>query len=204
MSLAIATKENLKAWKSASRADDGRPLEYVLLSIIKKGMEYKASLVASDGYRIIEKYIDPDVHAAAARVNIPRKVVQAAEKSMGKNDRAYIEHGKITIRAATPDIPVVDYDSPVKAIIPFIEQTSFDFPEVKTLLERATAQPFPEKVMVIDPKLLQEVLNQFKSSNGQNMYVELHMAGKNDVLLFKAHDPIDGNEITGGLTPIHS
>ncbi len=123
MSYASATKEQLRAWKAASGGDEGRILENVQLKIEKSKVDVQASLIATDGYYLIRRDIDAELGAKTHQMNIPRKAMQAAEKSMGKNDRAYFEDGRITVRTGTPEM-FADLDSPVKIIIPFAEQTA--------------------------------------------------------------------------------
>lgn len=202
MSYASATKEQLRAWKAASGGDEGRILENVQLKIEKSKVDVQASLIATDGYYLIRRDIDAEMGAKTHQMNIPRKAMQAAEKSMGKNDRAYFEDGRITVRTGTPEM-FADLDSPVKIIIPFTEQTAMNFPDTKTLLERGADSPFPQKTIKVDPKLLRELLDQFKS-DGHVPEVSLDIRGANEVLLIRTSSTMDGNDIVGGIMPIKS
>lgn len=201
-SYASATKEQLRAWKMASGGDDGRVIENILLKVEKSKVDAQASLIATDGYSIIRREIDAEMGAKSHQMNVPRKAMQAAEKSMGKNDRAYFEDGKIVVRAGSSEM-LADFDSPVKIIIPFAEQIAMKFPDAATLLERSVDSPFPQKLIKVDPKLLRDLLDQFKS-NGLVYEVYLDIRGANEVLLIRSSATVDGNDIVGGLMPLKS
>lgn len=202
MSYASATKEQLRAWKVASGGDEGRILENVQLKVEKSKVDAQASLIATDGYFIIRRDIDAEMGAKTHSLNIPRKAMQAAEKSMGKNDRAYFEDGRITVRTGTPEM-FADLDSPVKIIIPFSEQTAMNFPDTKTLLERGVDSPFPQKTIKVNPKILRDLLDQFKS-DGPVYEVSLDIRGANEVLIIRSTATVDGNDIIGGIMPLKS
>ncbi len=203
MSYASATKDQLRAWKIASSGDDGRVIENVLLKVDKSKVDVQASLIATDGYFIIRRDIDGEPGAKTCSVNIPRKALQVAERVMGKHDRAYFADNKITVRAGSAENPIVDLDSPVKMTIPFAEQTSMDFPDLKTFLERGVDSPFPKKLIKVSPKLLRDLLDQFKS-DGLVREVFLDIRGANEILLIRSSATIDGNDIIGGLMPMKS
>ena len=200
MSYASATKEQLRAWRMASSGDDGRILESVLLKGEKTKVDAVASLIATDGYTIIRRDIDAEIGAKTHQMSVTRKALQAAEKSMGKNDRAYFEDGRITVRTGTPEM-FADLDSPVKIIIPFSEQTSMNFPDTKTLLERSVDSMFPLKTIKVDPKKLRDLLDQFRS-DGMVYEVQIDIRGANEILLIRSSATMDGNDIVGGIMPL--
>ncbi len=78
-----------------------------------------------------------------------------------------------------------------------------NFPDTKTLLERGADSPFPQKTIKVDPKLLRELLDQFKS-DGPVPEVSLDIRGANEVLLIRTSSTMDGNDIVGGIMPIKS
>lgn len=201
-SYASATKEQLRAWKVASGGDEGRILEHVQLKIEKSKVDAQASLIATDGTYIIRRDIDAEMGAKTHSMSIPRNAMRAAERSMGKNDRAYFEDGRITVRTGTPEL-FADLDSPVKIIIPFSEQTVMNFPETKTLLERGVDSMFPQKTIKVNPKILRDLLDQFKS-DGSVYEVSIDIRGANEVLLVRTSATMDGNDIVGGIMPLKS
>ena len=202
MSYASATKEQLRAWKVSSNRDDGHVIENILLKVDKSKTNARASLIATDGYYMIRRDIDAEIGAKMHQMNIPRKAMQAAERSMGKNDRAYFDDCKVTVRAGSSEI-LADSDSPVKIIIPFAEQMEMKFPDAENLLKRGVDSPFPSKVIKVNPKLLRELLDQFKS-DGSVYEVSLDIRGANEILLIRSSATVDGNDIVGGIMPIKS
>lgn len=203
--IAKMTKQQIKVYQMAQKAAEGRSIENILLEIAKdKSGILCATLVATNGYKIIRREIDAGTLAKEGRINIPQCVMKAADKVMSSDDVAFLYDNKLVIKYNPfQENQIVEEDFPSKAEILFTEQTEMHFPETRQLVERKTDCMIPEKVITIDPDLLIKTLQQFKEGS-RFVNVKLHIAGANDVLIIKADNTFDGNDITAGIMPIRS
>lgn len=203
--IAKITKQQIKVYQMAQKPGEGRIIENVLLDITKDDSGvYCATLAATDGYKIIRREIDTGTAAKEGRINIPHSAMKAADKVMSPSDVAFLYDNKVVIKYNPhQEEQIIEEDFPSKAEILFIEQTEMNFPETRQLVERKTDCMIPEKVITINPDLLIKTLQQFKEGD-HFVSVKLHIAGANDVLIIKADDTYDGNDITAGIMPIRN
>ena len=199
------TKQQIKVYQMTQRAVEGRSIENVLLEITKdKSGVLCATLVATNGYKIIRREVDTGAAAKEDRINIPQYVMKAADKVMSPDDVAFLYNNKLVVKYNPfQESQIVEEDFPSKAEILFTEQAEMHFPETRQLVERKTDCMIPEKVITIAPDLLIKTLQQFKEGS-RFVNVKLHIAGANDVLIIKADSTFDGNDITAGIMPIRS
>jgi len=203
--IAKMTKQQIKVYQMAQKPNEGRAIENILLEITKdKSGVLCATLVATNGYKIIRREVDTGTAAKEDRINVPQYVMKAADKVMSPDDVAFLYNNKLVVKYNPfQESHIIDEDFPSKAEILFTEQTEMRFPETRQLVERKTDCMIPEKVITIDPNLLIKTLQQFKEGN-RFVNVKLHIAGANDILIIKADSTFDGNDITAGIMPIRS
>lgn len=203
--IAKITKQQIKVYQMAQKAAEGRSIENILLEITKdESGVLCATLVATNGYKIIRREIDTGTAAKEDRINIPQYVMKAADKVMSPDDVAFLYNNKLVVKYnQLQESQIVEEDFPSKAEILFTEQAEMHFPETRQLIERKTDCIIPDKVITIDPDLLIKTLQQFKEGS-RFVNVKLHIAGVNDILIIKADSTFDGNDITAGIMPIRS
>lgn len=203
--IAKITKQQIKVYQMAQKAAEGRSIENILLEITKdESGVLCATLVATNGYKIIRREIDTGTAAKEDRINIPQYVMKAADKVMSPDDVAFLYNNKLVVKYnPLQESQIVEEDFPSKAEILFTEQAEMHFPETRQLIERKTDCIIPDKVITIDPDLLIKTLQQFKEGS-RFVNVKLHIAGVNDILIIKADSTFDGNDITAGIMPIRS
>ena len=100
----------------------------------------------------------------------------------------------------------IDESFPIKAEIPFQEQTELRFSETRPFVEQKSSEAFPVKSVIVNPKLLIEALQQFKQSDGMMDGVVIHVGKYDEPVLIKSSPDYawDGNEIVAGVAPIKS
>ena len=203
--IAKITKQQIKVYQMAQKAAEGRSIENILLEITKdESGVLCATLVATNGYKIIRREIDTGTAAKEDRINIPQYVMKAADKVMSPDDVAFLYNNKLVVKYnPLQESQIVEEDFPSKAEMLFTEQAEMHFPETRQLIERKTDCIIPDKVITIDPDLLIKTLQQFKEGS-RFVNVKLHIAGVNDILIIKADSTFDGNDITAGIMPIRS
>lgn len=204
--IAKMTKQQIRVYQMAQKAAEGRSIENILLEIAKdKSGILCATLVATNGYKIIRREVDTGAAAKEDRINIPQYVMKAADKVMSPDDIAFLYNNKLVVKynPYQEESQIIEEDFPSKAEILFTEQAEMHFPETRQLVERKTDCMIPEKVITIDPNLLIKTLQQFKEGS-RFVNVKLHIAGANDILIIKADSTFDGNDITAGIMPIRS
>ena len=100
-SIVSLTKQQIAVYKMAQKpTPQNKVLENIRLEVVEqeKGI-YKATLIATDGYKLIRREVDAEPGAKACSMNIPQSVIVAAEKVMKTDfDRAYVHDGKIIVR----------------------------------------------------------------------------------------------------------
>ena len=209
-SIVSLTKQQIAVYKMAQKpTPQNKVLENVRLEVVEqeKGI-YKATLIATDGYKLIRREVDAEPGAKACSMNIPQSVLVAADKVMKTDfDRAYVHDGKIVVRTNPyGEMVPIDESFPIKAEIPFQEQTELRFPETRPFVEQKSSEAFPVKSVVVNPKLLIEALRQFKQSDGMMGGVVIHVGKHDEPILIKSSPDYawDGNEIVAGVAPIKS
>lgn len=209
-SIVSLTKQQIAVYKMAQKpTPQNKVLENVRLEVVEqeKGI-YKATLIATDGYKLIRREVDTEPGVKACSMNIPQSVLVAADKVMKTDfDRAYVHNGKIIVRTNPyGEMVPIDESFPIKAEIPFQEQTELRFPETRPFVEQKSSEAFPVKSVVVNPKLLIEALRQFKQSDGMMGGVTIHVGKHDEPILIKSSPDYtwDGNEIVAGVAPIKS
>lgn len=83
-SIVSLTKQQIAVYKMAQKpTPQNKVLENVRLEVVEqeKGI-YKATLIATDGYKLIRREVDAEPGAKACSMNIPQSVLVAADKVM--------------------------------------------------------------------------------------------------------------------------
>lgn len=209
-SIVSLTKQQIAVYKMAQEPKpQNKVLENVRLEVVEqeKGI-YKATLIATDAYKLIHREVDAEPGAKACSINIPQSVFAAADKVMNTDfDRAYVHDGKIVVRTNPYDEKVpINESFPIKAEIPFQEQTELRFPETRPIVEQKSSEAFPVKSVIVNPKLLIEALQQFKQSDGMMDGVTIHIDSSDKSILIKSspYYTWDGNEITAAVALMKS
>lgn len=207
MSVAYATKDQMKVWKATTKPDkdyDARPSDNVMLTVKDTDDGSVAYLVASDGYQLIKRNLQPEADAkteAPLKVAIPREAIEKAEKVMKSHDRAYFEANKIVVMEVTEDEDTLQDITRVIANIPYAEQLDL-FRDFESVLEKAVnATDKPEKVCVIDARILRKLTDQLKSGD-ENVYLSIHFKGELDPVVMSAFEDMDYMELTAAIMPI--
>ena len=209
-SIASLTKQQIAVYKMAQEPKpQNKALENVRLEVVEqeKGI-YKATLIATDAYKLIHREVDAEPGAKACSINIPQSVFVAADKIMNTDfDRAYVHDSKIVVRTNPYDEKVpINESFPIKVEIPFQEQTELRFPETRPIVEQKSSEAFPVKSVIVNPKLLIEALQQFKQSDGMMDGVIIYIDSSDKSILIKSspYYTWDGNEITAAVALMKS
>lgn len=205
MSLAYASKDQMKVWKSASKPDKDYPDDKrssVMFQIKKDESGCTVTLSASSGVQLVRRNIQAETDAyaeAPLKVAIPRDAVEQAEKAMKQGDRAYFDESKITVHEVIED-PDIDLEhTRVKAIIPYVEQLDM-FIDMDSPIETIAAQKH-DKVVTIDASVLKRVVDQMK--NGDALcYVTIRMGSEDDGVFLTAFEGIEDEELTAVVMPL--
>lgn len=200
--LAYATKDQLSVFKLAVKdREEGRGA-FVQLDIdYTPGVAAKASLSATDGKKAIRRDIMPAEGVEDYHANISRHAIQAAQKLMGKDCRAYFHTNKIRVARVGEDPKTYLETLETIADIPFTVQTELEF-DVRNVLEHSVEDSeVAERRVCVPLKDLQAALNQFKHGNNA-IWVHVTMRGNNEVLKISAFEQLDGEGIFAAVAPI--
>ncbi len=211
MSLAYASKDQMKVWKSALKPEkDGHDVATTKVQFIINAVDpkdktkgYTAHLIATDGYQAMKRQIEVEADAggeAPLKIGIPREAVEQAEKAMKKGDRAYFDDGKITVREITEEEATGFEDSRIKAIIPYTQQMDL-LPDYEVAVEKAVNSEQPGRVVTIDAGLLRKIADQMKSGDAR-VTVDLHLREGLDGFVLRSFEGIEGEEITAVIMPL--
>lgn len=205
MSLAYATKDQMKVWKSTSKKtkdDPDRPTQRVMFVVSKAEVGYDAALMASDGYQLVKRSIQTEDGAKSVKWAIPGDAIEKAEKAMQQGDRAYFDEGKITIREIKIDERTGFEDTRITAVIPYVEQMDM-FMDLETPMQKTANSKHPEKIVTLDAKVLKKVVEQLKSGDAR-VFVTVRMRGELDGVLLTAFEGIHDEAITAVVMPIRT
>lgn len=206
MSYASATKDQMKAWKSAAKPDKDFPersTNRIMFETKKdKGLGvYVTTIIASDGYQLIKRNITSETEARETKMAIPRDAMEAAEKAMKKGDRAFFDDNKITIRQ-TVETDGEEF-TVVRAVIPFVEQIDL-FADFESMIEKYANSELPERVVTMDAKVLKKIVEQLKSGDA-SVFVKLRLRPSDNHLepmIMTAFEGIEDEELTAVVMPI--
>jgi len=208
MQYASATKDQMKAWKSAAKPDKDYPERSTNRIMFKSRKDeklgvYITTLVASDGYQLIKRNITSELDAKQHKMAIPRGVMEAAEKTMKKGDRAYFSDGKITVRSVSIDETTEEEITVVRGVFPFVEQLDL-FSDFETAMESFANKELPERICTLDAKILKQIVEQLRSGDAR-VFVKVHFRESPDGLqpvVMQAFEGIEEEELTAVIMPI--
>jgi hypothetical protein len=206
MSVAYATKDQMKVWKSTTVPDKDYPersSDRVMLTVKDTENGPVAYLVASDGNQLIKRNIQTDNEAsskAPLKSSIPREAVQKAEKIMKPKDRAYFEDNRIVVMEVTEDEDTGIESTRTIATIPYLEQMDL-FAELESVLEKAANGEKPEKVVIVDARVLKKVVEQLKAGD-ERVYLTIRLRGEDEPIIMTSFEGLDYMELTAAIMPI--
>ncbi len=210
MSLAYATKDQMKVWKCTSKPGKDYPeraTDRVTLHIRadKENGGYIAQLLATDGYQAVVRNIQAEAGAEEIKTSIPREAVEKAEKVMKSGDRAYFSENKITVIEVSDDDNTGIENLRTIAQIPYVEQMDM-FIDLDTALQKAIKSDIDEKKVIVDAAVLKKAVEQLKHGD-EHVYVTLSFRGNpNDMqpLVMTAFEAMETYEITAAVMPVRS
>lgn len=208
MSVAYATKDQMKVWKATSTPDKDYPeraSDRVTLHIkqdIQNG-GFIACLIATDGYQAIRRNIETTADAKEVRTSIPREAVEKAEKAMKPGNRAYFDDNKITVVEVTEDEATGIESLRTIATMPYVEQMDM-FIDLETALQKSVSAELPEKTCIIDAKVLKKLVDQLKHGD-ERVYLTISFRGVQDDLqpvIMRSFEGMETVELTAAIMPI--
>lgn len=208
MSVAYATKDQMKVWKANSTPDKDYPeraTDRVTLHVRpdQENGGFIACLIATDGYQAIRRNIETDADAKEIKTSIPREAVEKAEKAMRPKDRAYFDDNRITVMEVTEDEITGIESLRIIATMPYVEQLDM-FIDLETSLQKAVNADLPERTCVIDAKVLKKVAEQLKHSD-ERVYLTVSFRGTPEDLqpvIMRAFEGMETMELTAAIMPI--
>ncbi len=98
-SIVSLTKQQIAVYKNEKADTASGVLENVRLEVVRQEKDiHKATLIATDGYKLIRREVNAEPGAKTCSMNIPQSVLVAADKVMKTDfDRAYVHDGKIIV-----------------------------------------------------------------------------------------------------------
>ncbi|MBI5117612.1 hypothetical protein HZA56_14135 [Candidatus Poribacteria bacterium] len=208
MSLAYATKDQMKVWKSTSKPDKDYPeraTDRVQLHIKKDDVNggFIAYLGATDAYQAIRRNIETDSDAEEVKIAIPRETIEKAEKAMQPGNRAYFDDNVVTVVEVTEDDDTGIDSLRTIGKFPFVEQMDM-FVDLETALQKMMSDEREEKMCVIDAKVLKKLVEQLKAGD-ERVYLTVTFRGAPQDLqavVMTAFDGMETMQITAAIMPI--
>lgn len=204
MSKAIATKDQMKVWKSAAvqyKDEPERPTNRIMLTVDAPDGVEQAFLMASDGYELMRRNIqlDDETPFEPSTSSIPRLTIEKAEKAMKQGDIAVFDDGMITIKQPIrdPNGDIMDYKT--FAVLPYVEQLEM-FSDFDTVVTTAMKKPVAATV-TLNARVLKTIVEQLRHDDS-TVYVKMDVRGELDVVTFTAFEGDETMQITGAVMPI--
>lgn len=201
--LAIATKDALRVWKIAAKDNNRSAINHVHLDIVGSKDGKRGYLVATDGYQLIKREIELWHHVDPQKVNLPRDAVMNAEKVMTNEHRAHIYDDQIVIVKVIPDEATQSEDFQRVAVVPFVQQTSLNFPDYQELINKYADSDLPERIVKLDSKLLRSIIDQFKDGSF-TVWVEMRLKESDEgtePIILTANENLTNDSITAVVMP---
>lgn len=204
--LAVASKDQMKIWKAASKDGTRQAINHILLDIITKNEETRGYLVATDGWVLAKREVAVEFDITGPlQINIPREAIANAEKVMQKGDVAHIYENQIIVTSIFVDESTSVEDFTRKAVVPFQSQMSIVYPTYDHVLH-GSGNDLPETILTIDAAILRAALTHVKhGSNAVWLHLRINPGStpeKPSPVVMTAFEHLSGESITVAAMPI--